>query len=235
MKSQLETAETDELQKRLSKVSSLARRLNNFAIDESLSLFENYVENQKDHFDAVKKAEITLLEVTTALENADVEGIAKLQKTSTSLYRSILDLQQKKGEIALQLRTAEKKYINEKRQLDELNRSSNDGVSHLNNQKLSELVITFLRSKLNEELNSARLVINKFVGEIIEKTARKNFKVRVDQNFVVSLRDEFGNEMAKSEGENQLLGLAFTGALAKFAKVRKNAKSNLLLPEQKHP
>ena len=42
--------------------------------------------------------------------------------------------------------------------------------------------------------------------------------------------DEWGNDMAKSEGENQLLGLAFTAALAKFAKIRKNAKSKLLLP-----
>ena len=39
-----------------------------------------------------------------------------------------------------------------------------------------------------------------------------------------------GMELPKSSGENQLLGLAFTAALVKFAKVRQNATCSWLLP-----
>ena len=86
------------------------------------------------------------------------------------------------------------------------------------------MVLTTLSTKLNTDLEEARNIINRFVRKIIEDTARKNFKVIVDKSFSVKLMDEWGNDMAKSEGENQLLGLAFTAALAKFAKIRKMQK-----------
>ena len=63
------------------------------------------------------------------------------------------------------------------------------------------MVLTTLSTKLNTDLEEARNIINRFVRKIIEDTARKNFKVIVDKSFSVKLMDEWGNDMAKSEGE----------------------------------
>ena len=46
----------------------------------------------------------------------------------------------------------------------------------------------------------------------------------------MKLFDESGAELAKSTGENQWLGLAFTGAIAKYAKERKDLDDAILLP-----
>ena len=235
LKDQLETAETQELQKRLSKISLLCRKLNSFDATEAFQKFKQMAESQNEHFEEIKKAEITLNEVTTALENTDVEKIASLQKDSSALYRAILNNQQSKGEASVKLRSAEKNVQKLKSQLDFINLSAGDSKSTVLSQKASKLLVDHLQKKLDEEISIARRVINNLVREIIEKTARKNFNVIVDKNFSVKLQDKWGNDMAKSEGENQLLGLAFTAALAKFAKIRKNAQNKFLLPGTEAP
>lgn len=235
LRAQLETAETQELQARLSKVGMLTRKLGQFSAEEKLGSYETEASNQQEHFQTIKDAEIRLGEINKTLENADDAGISSLQKRSSELYSDIQVLQRKKGEVSVSLKAAEHKLSNLKSQLDNLNQTSVGGQRHLQNQRLSKMVLTTLSTKLNTDLEEARNIINRFVRKIIEDTARKNFKVIVDKSFSVKLMDEWGNDMAKSEGENQLLGLAFTAALAKFAKIRKNAKSKLLLPGTEAP
>ena len=59
---------------------------------------------------------------------------------------------------------------------------------------------------------------------------RKPAKVKLDAQYQLRLYDESGREVAKSTGENQLLGLAFTGAIAKYAKERRDDVDDILLP-----
>ena len=232
---QLETAETQELERRLSKVSLLCRKLNSFDSNEALEKLRRLSKSQNEHFEAIKKAEITLNEVTTALENTDVEKISSLQKDSSAFYREILNNQQSKGEVGAKLQSAKRTILKLKSQLDFVNLSAGDSKNTARNQRASKLLIDHLQNKLDEEISNARGVINHLVREIIEKTARKNFNVIVDKNFSVKLQNKWGDDVAKSEGENQLLGLAFTAALAKFAKIRKNAKNKFLLPGTEAP
>ena len=109
---QLETAETQELERRLSKVSLLCRKLNSFDSNEALEKLRRLSKSQNEHFEAIKKAEITLNEVTTALENTDVEKISSLQKDSSAFYREILNNQQSKGEVGAKLQSAKKTILN---------------------------------------------------------------------------------------------------------------------------
>jgi DNA sulfur modification protein DndD len=59
---------------------------------------------------------------------------------------------------------------------------------------------------------------------------RKPATVKLDRHYQLKLFDETGVEVAKSTGENQLLGLAFTGAIAKYAKERQDNVDDILLP-----
>lgn len=235
LRGQLETAESLELQKRITKVTSLIQRLKVVNIFDKISDYESSCQAQADHFDAITRAEISYTEITQALAAHDLGKISNLQSKSTHIYREISGKQRTKGEVSQQLNQAEKKLRSFNSSLDEINRNSSDGMNFMKNQFLADAVKTSLEGKLEEEIENARRVINGYVREIIEKTARKNFDVIIDKNFSVKLLDEYGTDMAKSEGENQLLGLAFTGALAKFAKLRKNAKSKILLPGTEAP
>ena len=97
LRAQLETAETQELQVRLSKVGMLTRKLGQFSAEEKLGSYETEASNQQEHFQTIKDAEIRLGEINKTLENADDAGISSLQKRSSELYSNIQVLQRKKG------------------------------------------------------------------------------------------------------------------------------------------
>ena len=59
---------------------------------------------------------------------------------------------------------------------------------------------------------------------------RKAANIKLDKHYQLRLYDETGSEVAKSTGENQLLGLAFTGAIANYAKERESRADDILLP-----
>ena len=78
--------------------------------------------------------------------------------------------------------------------------------------------------------DDARAAIEKDIDQIVRKFMRKAAHVKLDKDYQLKLFDETGAELAKSTGENQLLGLAFTGAIAKYAKERKDRVDAILLP-----
>ena len=232
---QLETAESLELKNRINKVKSLFGKLENYDEKSAMEDFLTSKQRYTEHDDTIKKSEISLTEVTRAIENADVDSIAKLQLRSSELYKDILNQKQNKGEILIKIRAANAQIPKLQAQLNSLSAASSDDQDLRQNLELAQSVRKFLTDRLDSEINTARKIINSYVRDIIEKTARKDFKVIVDKSFTVLLKDKYGQDMPKSEGENQLLGLAFTGALAKFAKLRKNASGKILLPGTEAP
>ena len=232
---QLETAESLELKNRINKVKSLFGKLEKYDEKSAIEDFHTSKQRYTEHDDTIKTSEISLTEVTRAIENADVDSIAKLQLRSSELYKHILNQKQNKGEILIKIRAANAQIPKLQAQLNSLSATSSDDQELRQNLELAQSVRKFLTDRLDSEINTARRIINSFVRDIIEKTARKDFKVIVDKSFTVLLKDKYDQDMPKSEGENQLLGLAFTGALAKFAKLRKNASGKILLPGTEAP
>jgi len=100
---------------------------------------------------------------------------------------------------------------------------------------LSQLLINRLKDRLNDEELIARIEIKRKIDEIIQKFMRKILTVQIDQNYRLKVINEHGNEAAKSTGENQMLGLAFTGAIAAFAKERRSEESDILLSGTEAP
>ena len=233
--SQLDTAESLELKSRISKLTALFRKLQRTDTSARNNDFNDAKQANQDHLETLTKSEIALTEVARAIENTDLENISKLQSKSSELYRSILEKKQNRGELSLKLKAVEAQIPKLQAQLDNMSVSSSNDLFNKKNLKLAQQIRKSLTDRLETEIKLARNQINKYVSQIIEKTARKDFDVVVDKNFTVLLKDKFGSDMAKSEGENQLLGLAFTGALAKFAKLRKNASGKILLPGTEAP
>nr|NUR36597.1 AAA family ATPase [Sphingomonas sp.] len=129
---------------------------------------------------------------------------------------------------AINMLERQKKEYEGKR--DELVRKSDAARRFVKRAQLSAALTARLQSRLQTEEEEARTAIEREIDAIVQKFMRKPATVKLDKNYQLHLFDENGAEMAKSTGENQLLGLAFTGAIAKFAKERQQLVDDLLLP-----
>ncbi|MEQ1515138.1 MAG: AAA family ATPase [Usitatibacteraceae bacterium] len=116
------------------------------------------------------------------------------------------------------------------RQRDELVRKSEAAKRFVKRAQLAGALTARLQARLAEEEEGARAVIENQIDAIVKRFMRKPAQVRLDKDYQLRLFDEDGSEVAKSTGENQLLGLAFTGAIANYAKERQNDSNDILLP-----
>lgn len=80
----------------------------------------------------------------------------------------------------------------------------------------AELLQAFLKS--NEE--AARKDIEAAVNKVLAVTARRDYKLEVDESFQIRLLFPDGSATPKSGGENQMMSLAFLAALVEYAKKR---------------
>lgn len=125
------------------------------------------------------------------------------------------------------LERQKKEYENKR---DELVRKSDAARRFVKRAQLSAALTARLQSRLQKEEEEARAAIEREIDAIVQKFMRKPATVRLDKDYQLRLFDENGAEIAKSTGENQLLGLAFTGAIAKYAKERQQLVDDILLP-----
>jgi DNA sulfur modification protein DndD len=113
---------------------------------------------------------------------------------------------------------------------DELVRKSEAARRYVKRAQLAGALMARLDNRLKDEEERARASIEREIDSIVQKFMRKPAKVKLNRDYQLQLFDERGLEIAKSTGENQLLGLAFTGALAKYAKEREKDVADILLP-----
>lgn len=116
------------------------------------------------------------------------------------------------------------------RKRDELVKKSDAARRYVKRAQVSAALVARLEARLKAEEESARVSIEHDIDDIVKRFMRKPASVKLDRDYQLRLFDERGAEMAKSTGENQLLGLAFTGAIAKYAKERENDVNDILLP-----
>jgi len=92
-----------------------------------------------------------------------------------------------------------------------------------------------LEARLYDEEGFARIDIKLKIDKIISAFMRKPLTVSIDENYRVTVRDEDGNVASNSTGEKQMLGLAFTGAIAGFARDRASEEDDILLSGTEAP
>lgn len=92
-----------------------------------------------------------------------------------------------------------------------------------------------LKNRLYDEEGFARIDIKLKIDKIISAFMRKPLTVTIDDNYRVTVKDEDGNIASNSTGEKQMLGLAFTGAIAGFARDRANEDDDILLSGTEAP
>jgi DNA sulfur modification protein DndD len=135
-----------------------------------------------------------------------------------------------KATVQSQISGFERQQSEFERKLDELVKKSESARRYVKRAQLSAALTARLDRRLKAEEEVARAAIEREIDAIVQKFLRKPATVKLDKDYQLRLFDENKFELAKSTGENQLLGLAFTGAIAKYAKEREKDVNDILLP-----
>jgi DNA sulfur modification protein DndD len=218
--------------------ATLRSRLN--GIRATISQLKSEREKAPGRLDAANKrlvaargditaAEAELGEISEKLQGIDFDEIALRETKRNALRTKLTEIERSIGAMGSRISAAESdkaaKQTELKRQAEE-----DDGARiFVKRHSVCELLKVRLAKELEEEEEEARRMLRLGIGRVLQATSRKTFKLRLSDEYAVSLVNEAGTQLPKSSGENQLLGLAFTAALVEFAKLRQNAQDHRLL------
>ncbi len=177
----------------------------------------------------ISRAEAQLAEISEKLSGINTDEIAEREARRNKLRADLSRKDQQIGEMNTRIDAAEATKDGKDRELRKAAETDDSTRIFGTRYALCEVLKARLEKELEEEEATARKVLRASIGKILDKTSRKTFRLRMSDEYVVSLTNEAGTQLPKTGGENQLLGLAFTAALIEFAKIRQNAKDHRLL------
>ena len=174
-------------------------------------------------------AEAEVKEISNRLLNSEISSIAEKEearKVAKARQRSSIT---KQATIENTLKENQRRIEALRREQDKLVRESLTAKRFVKRAQLAGALSARLKSRLTDEEMFARIEIKKKIDAIISAFMRKTLTVKIDQNYRVSVKNENGDNAALSKGEKQLLGLAFTGAIADYARDREGEEVDILL------
>jgi DNA sulfur modification protein DndD len=179
--------------------------------------------------------EAKLAECSKEIQSTKISDIEAKEKKLQECKNEQRSLNQSIGAVKQNIRITAVEIEQIRREIRELASKDEGARKYVDCENLAREIKEKLKRQLKSDEKSARGVIRKIISDIIDATTRKNLKVRLGEDYVVDLMNSDNQPMPKSEGENQLLGLAFTAALAQFAKLRAQASGLILLPGTEAP
>ena len=187
---------------------------------------------QKEHADAkdrVSKIEAELNEISEKLKGIDLSDIAQREQRRVDLTKDLDNVNRKIGALQQKIEVKERELSDINAKIKKISAQYKQTTIYQQRYDMCDHIKNAMEVHLVEEEQVARKVLCASINKILMETTHKALKLRMTDAYVISLIDQEGTELPKSSGENQLLGLAFTASLIKFAKIRQNAKDHRLL------
>ncbi|MBJ6610742.1 MAG: AAA family ATPase [Candidatus Thiothrix moscowensis] len=224
-----ETANSAIITQKLSKARSFASKTKGLAVE-----FLDAIDTTEQHLVTLHKAIGVNLqhqsELNKELDNLkDADSIKDWQYLSRWARKMAEDGSRKQGAIEKEIITLEREIERVKKEVFQ-----GDGTTPAiqriaqYQQMLSEMVKR-CTDKLSSYEESSKIQIAFNVNNILEQFSRKDYRVRLSQNYEFYLIREDGKKVAKSKGENLLLNLSFISALIKLASERSSASGSFLI------
>lgn len=229
IKSLLDTAGDQAVMSRVMTTSTALGRLSEKASRAWVD-FERNNDDLRKVEGEIQQLDADLKEISKQLGANPIGDIAAKEAARERARADQRRAMNRKVEIQTSINMLERQKREYESKRDELIRKSDSARRFVKRAQLSAALTARLQSRLQNEEEEARAAIEREIDAIVQKFMRKPATVRLDKDYQLRLFDESGAEIAKSTGENQLLGLAFTGAIAKYAKERQQLVDDILLP-----
>lgn len=216
----------------MSRVMSTREALGRFEqrAERAWSEFERNSEDLRKVESEIQRADAELTDISKELATNPITDIAEKEAARGRAKQQRDQAIDRKSGLQATITNLQRDMADLERRRDELVRKSDTAKRFVKRAQLSAALMARLDSRLTQEEEAARSTIEGEIDRIVQKFMRKPVRVKLDKDYQLRLYDEHGVEVAKSTGENQLLGLAFTGAISKFAKSRQKDNDDILLP-----
>ena len=204
--------------------ANIKSRLNDF-----LSELES-IEKRLSGYDNDKRdIEFELTDKQNELKSIDVEEVRKLEALKTTCQNKVSFLDR---EIGITLRNIEIAKADSQAIEIKLKRFGSEDI-RINRltqyQEFASDLVKLCHHKLCQYEADSKRTIASEVNKTLQEFSRKDFKVKVGDDFSFFLVREDGKRVAKSKGENLLLNLAFVSSLIYFAQKRSGASGDFLV------
>lgn len=229
VKTLLETAGDQAVMSRVMSTSQALGRFEQRA-ERAWSDYERNNEDLRKVEGEIQKLDAELTEISKELAANPITDIAEKEAALQRAKSQRSQAMDRKSDLKGSIGNLERQKSDLERTRDELVKKSDAAKRYVKRAQLSAALMARLETRLAEEEETARSAIEAEIDRIVQKFMRKAAKVKLDRHYQLKLYDDAGVESAKSTGENQLLGLAFTGAIAKYAKERQDDDDDILLP-----
>ena len=177
----------------------------------------------------INTIEAKLGDISEKLAGIDFDEIAQRERRRNELRVELNTMNQRIGGMENNIRSSQSTKEAKERDLKKLAENDDDTRIFAARNSLCQELRLRLEAELGEEEEEARNLLRRQISKVLQATTRKNLRMKLSDGYNVSLVNEEGTQMAKSTGENQLLGLVFTAALVEFARLRQNADDHRLL------
>jgi DNA sulfur modification protein DndD len=175
-------------------------------------------------------AESHLAEISEKLKGIDIEGIDARERRRGELREAISQIDRTVGRLKSHAEETARDRVRFDKEINDLAQRDKQTAIYATRRTLCESIKDALEKDLRVEEDAAKKLLRSEIKGVLAATTHKVFTLKMSDDYVISLVNDAGQALPKSSGENQLLGLAFTAALVKFAKYRKSARDYRLLP-----
>ena len=225
----LNKAANQTLRDRISKVRAMISKLRSERA-KAPGLLMKAKDKQSSANEHYGLLESQLVEISEKLKGIDIEDIDARERKRAELRGKITEMDRTIGRLKSSLEEVRKDKVSIDKELNALAQQDKQTAVYARRRELCDSIKKELERELKVEEDAAKKLLRSEIRSILKQTARKVFTLSMSEDYAINLTDGNGQVLPKSSGENQLLGLAFTAALVKFAKLRKNARDYKLLP-----
>ena len=208
----------DKIKKSIIAGSNIKKSLSEF-LSELEKIEYRLIELDTDKRDI----ETELKENNNALKEIDIEEVKKLEHLKDICKAKIRECDQNIGAIKTKLTSLKNDLLIFESKLKSFGTKDIRIGGLTAHQNYAERLIKLCEKKLDQYEKDSKKTIAGIVNKTLQTFSRKDFRVKVGDDFSFFLVREDGKRVAKSKGENLLLNLAFVSALIEFAQMRTGA------------
>jgi DNA sulfur modification protein DndD len=146
------------------------------------------------------------------------------------LSRRLTNIDQTIGALKVRVVQLDQQIKEEQANLDKIAGKSIKARRLIARRDLAERGAELLAKILEQHQIDARKRIARLVNDVLEHTARRDYRFEFRENFAMDLTFPDGRPVPRSSGENQLITLAFIAALIRFSVERAEKHEELLIP-----
>ncbi|WP_049237802.1 AAA family ATPase [Moraxella canis] len=165
------------------------------------------------------------------MHEVNVENINQLEKDYQYYNRNLNEENRKLGRLEQEIISLEQDVKSLKVKINQLTAQTTGLETYQQSIAILEEVEKLLDTTLKEAEKSALLRLPMMINDTLGKYVRQDYKARLRKdNFNIELIDKQNRVVAESDGQQLLLSLTFIAALIRFARERKNAQGEILMP-----